>query len=100
MHVRILDEARSDLRNISNYINAENPAAAQRVITAILTTISQLENFPFLGRNGREEGTREISVPRVPYFVIYTLPDEYHIDIEAVFHERQKYPPQDGAVDL
>ena len=93
MHVRILDEAKADLKAIEDYIKPHNPAAAQRVIAAILTTISQLGSFPFLGRTGREPDTREISVPRVPYFVVYSLPDQYHVDIEAIFHTSQKYPP-------
>ena len=93
MYVRILDEARADLRSVESFIKQDNPAAAQRVITAILTTINQLESFPFSGRPGREPDTREIPVPGAPYFVVYTLPDEYRIDIEAVFHARQKYPP-------
>lgn len=37
--------------------------------------------------------TRELSVPRTPYIMVYTLPDEFHIDIETIIHMRQQFPP-------
>lgn len=95
MRVRILDEAWADLRAIEFFIKQQDPAAAQRVTAAIVAMIGRLDSFPYLGRTGRGEGTREISVPGFPYFIVYTLPDAQHVDIEAVFHVRQLYPPQD-----
>ncbi len=75
MHVRISDDAHADLRAIQAYINERNPVAARRVIDAILMIAYQLENFPLLGRPGRVPGTREISVPQYPYFIVYTIAD-------------------------
>lgn len=92
MHIRISEDARADLRSIRDYIKEHDPAAAARVVTILLTSISQLEDFPLLGRPGRVDGTRELAVPRVPYLVIYTLPDAYHVDVERVLHARLKYP--------
>ena len=57
-----------------------------------MTTASLLENFPLMGRIGRVAETREFSVPGTPYFIVYTLPDEIHVDLEAILHERLKYP--------
>ena len=94
MHVRFSDEARADLLKIQDYIADRNPTAGQLVVHTILTTAYQLENFPFLGRQGRVDGTREITVPKYPYFIVYTIPDEYHLDIEAIFHTSQLYPPE------
>ena len=93
MHVRLSDKAEADLDHIHRHISEQNPAAADRIVDAILSTAYHLESFPLLGRPGREEDTRELSVPRTPYFIVYTLPDQYYIDIEAIIHERQKYPP-------
>ena len=95
MHVRFSQAARADLRQIRTYLVSRDPIAAQRVVDFILTTAYQLESFPLLGRHGRVDGTREIKIPRYPYFIVYTLADEYHIDIEAVFHTRQQYPTTD-----
>ena len=92
MHVRFSDRAEADLDHIHTHISEQNPAAANRIVDALLSAAYQLESFPFLGRPGREENTRELSVPRTPYFIAYTLPDQYHVDIEAIIHERRKYP--------
>lgn len=48
--------------------------------------------FPFLGRVGQLDGTREMTVPRTEYRIVYTLPDDYHIDVERVLHAKLKYP--------
>lgn len=94
MHVRFSDDARADLRAIQTYINQRNPVAAQRVIDAILLIAYQLESFPLLGRPGRVPGTREISVPQYPYFLVHTIADAFHLDVEAVLHGRRLYPPE------
>ena len=93
MHVRLSDKAEADLEQIHSYIAERNKAAADRIVDTLLATAYQLESFPLLGRPGREPDTRELSVPRTPYFIVYTLPDEYHLDIEAFIHERQQFPP-------
>ncbi len=94
MHVRLTDDARSDLLSIKEYIAKDNPRAAQRVIDAILTSAYQLELFPLLGREGRVEGTRELNLPRIPYFIVYSIPDAYYVDIDRVLHTARRYPPQ------
>jgi toxin ParE1/3/4 len=95
MHLRFSDTAERDLDAIYNHIAKENPAAAQRIVDSLLSAAYQLENFPFLGREGRVPQTRELSVPRTPYYLVYTLPDDYHIDVETIIHERQQFPPAD-----
>lgn len=96
MHVRFSNSAEADLDQIHDYIAARNKQAAIRVVVAITSLCDQLGNFPFLGREGRVEGTREISVPRTPYFIVYVISDEYHLDIEAIIHERLQYPEEDS----
>ena len=95
MHVRFSDAARADIRTIRDYLTPIDPVAAKRVVDFILTTAYQLETFPLLGRHGRVAGTREVKIPRYPYFIVYVLADAYHVDIEAVFHTRQQYPSSD-----
>ena len=86
MHVRISDDAQSDLRLIRDYIAPRSRQGYSRIITAIFSAFDQLEAFPLLGRIGEVTGTRELSVPRTEYRIFYTLPDEYHIDVERVLH--------------
>lgn len=63
------------------------------MLTAIFTVAAQLESFPLLGREGDIAGTREITVPRTPFRLIYTLDDPYFIDIIRVLHGSRQYPP-------
>ena len=92
MHVRFSNRAEADLENIREYLEPRSPQGLERVLSAIFTTIGQLESFPFLGRDGQVEGTFEITVPRTTFFVVYTLPDQANIDIEGVIHTSLKYP--------
>ncbi len=94
MHIRFSPDARADLNHIRNHIALQSERSAERVIHAILHAVSYLEKFPFLGRGGRVDGTRELSVQRYPYIIVYTLPDQYHVDIERVLHSRQQFPPE------
>ncbi|MEM7173278.1 MAG: type II toxin-antitoxin system RelE/ParE family toxin [Pseudomonadota bacterium] len=94
MHVRFSADAVADLRSIENYVKPVSPTGFLQIISSILTSAGQLERFPLLGRIGREGETRELSVPRTPFVIVYTLPDEYHVDIERVLHERQEWPSE------
>lgn len=93
MHVRLTSDAVSDLNAIKEYLDPRNPRACDRILAAIFATLGQLESFPLLGKYGRVSGTREITVPRTPFFVVYSLPDQIHIDIDRILHGRQQYPP-------
>jgi len=95
MHVRFSPRAKADLRSIQDYIAERNPGAASLVIDRILIAISNLASFPLLGRPGRVDGTRELITRGLPYFVVYSLSDEYHIDIERVLHGAQIWPPEE-----
>lgn len=95
MHVRISPRAKADLRSIHDYITERNPGAAALVVDRILIAISNLASFPLLGRPGRVDGTRELITRGLPYLVVYTLADEYHIDIERILHGAQLWLPTD-----
>jgi toxin ParE1/3/4 len=94
MHVRFQDTAEADLDAIKRYIEPESPKGLERVLTAIFTVAEQLESFPLLGHDGDVEGTREITVPRTPFRLIYTLDEPYFIDIIRVLHGARQYPPE------
>ncbi len=94
MHARLTEDAQADLKAIKEHIEPRSPQGLVRILSAIFTTIAQLENFPFLGREGRVTNTREITIPRTPFIIIYSLDDPYSIDIDRIFHGRQQYPPE------
>ncbi len=94
MHVRLSEDAEADLHAIFDFIAAENPVAATRVIDAIITTALHLESFPFLGKEGRMRGTRELVTPGWPYVLVYSLADEFYILVERILHGARMWPTE------
>jgi len=82
-----------DLAEIHDYIAAEDPAAAGRVLAEIEREIAQLEAHPRLGRPGRVEGTRELVVSRYPYVVAYS-DLEHEIQVLSVIHSARSWPTE------
>ena len=82
--------AQEALQQIVDYISSENPIAAFELFEAIKQATSELPQHPYLYRNGRLSGTREIVV-HPNYLVVYrVLTNE--IQILNVLHARQQYP--------
>jgi addiction module RelE/StbE family toxin len=92
MRLRLTDEAKTDLADIRDYLEPRSMQGFTRVMSAIFTTMKQLESFPFLGRVGDVDGTRELSVPSTEYRLIYRINEPYHIDMVRVMHSKRKYP--------
>lgn len=65
--------ARHDLRDIYDYIATDNPDAARRIQAVVRSRIGSLVDTPFLGRQGRVEGTRELIITGTPYIVAYRI---------------------------
>ncbi|KEZ16773.1 Addiction module toxin, RelE/StbE family protein [Sphingobium yanoikuyae] len=84
-HVAALD----DLERIVDFIEAQTPAAAERIGNAIRHVAERLPDHPYLYRSGRVPGTREALVTP-NYVIVYRVTDI--IEILAVRHTRQQYP--------
>ena len=84
-HLVIAEPAARDLEGIIDYIALDNPVAAETVYRGIVQTAERLPEFPALGRSGRHPGTRELSVPEMPYLIVYEVGAET-VTILAVFH--------------
>ena len=93
MRISLTLEAQADLDRIFQYYGADDPAMAKRTVARLLQSISMLEQFPLLGRPGRVKETRELSVARMPYYVVYRFLDEYELEVFAIVHERRQFPP-------
>ncbi|MEH2142820.1 type II toxin-antitoxin system RelE/ParE family toxin [Nostoc sp.] len=91
MQIKWLRRALRNLEQAHSYILKENPKAAPEVILRIQLAASQLENYPFMGRTGRIEGTRELVISSTPYIVIYRVKEE-SVEILRVFHTSKRYP--------
>lgn len=95
MHVRLTAGARDDLQQIQSYLQPLSPSGLQRILSAIFTTMGQLETFPLLGRPGEVSGTRELTVPHTDYRLVYMVDEPYFVDVIRVLHGKLKYPLTD-----
>ena len=75
-----------NVESIRDYIAADNPTAAARVVAELIKTVEDLPSFPLLGHTGRRTGTRELVLTRYPYTIIYRLTPK-KIAIVAVLHQ-------------
>lgn len=84
-------EALDALIAIREYIQEDNPPAAARVAARIRKTPSVLKRHPYLGREGRVPGTRELLVSGFPYIVAYQIVGN-RIEIVTVRHTSRRWP--------
>src|SRR5438874_692333 len=66
----------SDLRNISEYIERDRGiSTTNRITRALYDAIQSLRRFPYRGRYGRFENTRELVLPPLPWIMVYSVSD-------------------------
>jgi len=92
------DQALADIENIFSWISQDSPSAAKTVIDRLFSSIELLISFPLIGHTGRDPGTLEWVVPRLPYVVVYEVDQSAElVMITAVFHGAQaRYGEADG----
>ncbi|UFZ04562.1 type II toxin-antitoxin system RelE/ParE family toxin [Bradyrhizobium ontarionense] len=91
------DQAVADIENIYSWISQDSPSAAKAVVDRLFSSIELLIPFPRIGHAGREPGTFEWVVPRLPYIVIYELDQTAEqVVITAVFHSAQARDGEPG----
>jgi plasmid stabilization system protein ParE len=93
MRIRWTDPARTDFQETLSYIARDDPAAAERLLSAI----DRLATQPGIGRPGRVAGTRELVIPRLPYIAIYRIVDVPHSTTEQgevlrALHGARRWP--------
>ena len=91
MQLRWTEESADDLERITNYLFENAPEHAERIARAIYNAPSSLLEFPFRGRPGRKEGTRELVLSPLPYVVVYQVSDDI-IYIVRILHGAQNWP--------
>jgi plasmid stabilization system protein ParE len=62
------------------------------VAKAIYESASSLRDFPYKGRTGRVEGTRELALAPLPFILVYRILKDA-VEIANVIHGAQKYTP-------
>lgn len=92
MQIRWSPAAADHFSQIIEFVRQDSPQAAQRGARAIYDSAGSLGQFPYKGRNGRVEGTRELPLPSLPFIVVYRIVND-NVEIANVIHGAQKYPP-------
>ena len=89
MRLRWTQAAADDLEAIAAYLTKHFPSFRQTTIQEIYDTIVTLRSLPHRGRIGREEGTRELVIARLPYIVVYRIKND-SIEILHIYHGAQQ----------
>ena len=94
MQLRWSPDAAADLGTIIDCIRQDNPAEAQRVGERMYERLGMLAKFPYGGRRGRVDGTRELPLPPLPFIVVYRVPEHADaVEIVNIIHGAQRWPP-------
>lgn len=89
--------ARQDYLDILRCIAADDPFAAEKVVTAIEKAGDDIGHFA-TGRPGRVTGTYEKIIARLPYIISYALvtrAGRETVIILRVIHTARDWPPDD-----
>ena len=81
------------LVSLRKFIAKDSEQNVATVALRILHAIDLVQAQPEMGRPGRVLGTRELVVPDTPYVIPYRARLE-RLEIIAVFHGRQQWPPR------
>ena len=91
MRIRWTSNAAADLTRIVERIRPDSPKAAQHVARTIYTSVAALNTFPYRGRIGLAENTRELVFAPWPYIAVYeVMPDQ--VQILRIRHASQDWP--------
>jgi len=86
--LRWTEEAAADLENIANYLFQNRPERAAELVREIYHAPAALLTFPYRGRVGKKEGTRELVLSPLPYIVVYQIRGE-GVHIVRILHGAQ-----------
>ncbi|MGH9431723.1 MAG: type II toxin-antitoxin system RelE/ParE family toxin [Terriglobia bacterium] len=80
--------AAADLQHISSYLEDRHPHYRQPTMRKLYEAIRSLKDLPHRGHIGREEGTRELLFPPLPYIAVYRV-KEQDIEVLRIYHIAQ-----------
>ncbi|MFZ0310299.1 MAG: type II toxin-antitoxin system RelE/ParE family toxin [Candidatus Sulfotelmatobacter sp.] len=91
MRIRWTPAAAVAPQRISDYLKEHHPHYREATVRKVYAAIQSLKDWPHLGRVGREEGTRELLFPPLPYIAVYRTKDQ-SIEILRIYHGAQDRP--------
>ena len=99
---RLSRRAHADMEGIASYIGERNPAAADRVIDALIDCFSLLADRPQLGtkRDDLRFGLRVYSPPRPAHnYVVLFYQSTDGVEINGIIHGARNWPELVGGGD-
>ena len=94
MKIRWTPAAAADLEEISDYLELHLPNFSRSTVVSLCEAINSLLSTPNRGRPGRERGTRELVMPKIPYIIAYRVGGEA-IEILYIHHTARNWPESD-----
>jgi addiction module RelE/StbE family toxin len=91
MRIRWTPAAARDLQQISDYLKDHHPQYREPTLRKMYASVQSLKERPQRGRAGREEGTRELLFPPLPYIAVYRV-KEQTIEVLRTYHGAQARP--------
>lgn len=79
------------LESIGDFIAADSPKAAAKVMLRLQAVTANLRTHPAIGRTGRIAGTRELVLPDLPYIIAYRV-TAANVQILSIVHASQRWP--------
>ncbi len=89
MRIRWTPAAAADLQNLSDYLKDHHPHYRQPTVRKVYAAVQSLKEWPHRGRVGREEGTRELLFPPLPYIAVYRVKGQNGIMVPFSGPERK-----------
>lgn len=90
MKLRLTRRAHDDLVTILNFLAKEqgSPSAARIFLERIERIFAHLKKMPGIGRKSLRPGTQEISVPHLPFTIVYKVSGEF-VEVITILHDAQ-----------
>jgi toxin ParE1/3/4 len=92
MNIRWARGATRPLTEAHAYIAADNPDAADRLVSKVEDAVEQLSAYPRSGREGRVKDTRELAVLDSPYLIVYRIRSKDTVHVLAILHGKRRWP--------
>jgi toxin ParE1/3/4 len=86
MTIRFASAAEEDIRDIIDYVSAENPSAARKVTHKIQSRLALLEEYPLRGSFFRTKRGKLLRRLTVDSYVIFYEVDAQGVIIACVLH--------------
>jgi plasmid stabilization system protein ParE len=91
MRVRFTRLAQRDLAHIHAFVSQDSPDIASRLVARLIERSRKLADSPFEGRETDEPNARVVIVPRLRYFIFYTVTAD-EIYITHIRHTSRRRP--------